>query len=162
MCLPFFFFFCDCMEESLWWLLLLEQYQAEVWDDFRISLLSLCALSQLSQHLINRPCCELCLENVTKRGGMEGTGVLLWDVATHLWRWLTRDKLWISGANWIGRSTKFTGSSFFWKRMTAEFSLSSPLPTHTSLPILNMFRGFFPLPHSAWCLLALSLVHSVC
>lgn len=98
------------------------------------------------------PCC--CQENVTKMGreswekerAEEGyfSGVWRQQHTAHLWRWFTGDQLWMSGANWIGCSNKFTGFYFFGKRMTMEFTLlhHSPQPHH--LTILDFVFPSFP------------------
>lgn len=72
---------CVCTEEGLWWLFLLEQYQAEVWDDFRFSLLSvsmLCIPAQPASDyqdlvVLSRECNKEGMREFRKKREREGT-----------------------------------------------------------------------------------------
>lgn len=81
-CASFFVY----IEKRLWWLFLLEQYQAEVWDDFRFSLL-LYALYTGSACIWLPNLIVLSTECNRERRRVESVirgRVLLWDVATHI------------------------------------------------------------------------------
>lgn len=119
-------------------------WRCEMISDSACCLCSVLCIYQLSQHLITS---TLLLSGVCNKEGRkelregegereraeEGcfSGVWRQHHTTHLWRWFPGDQLWMSGANWIGCSNKFTSSSFFGKRMTMEFALLHHFPPTT-------------------------------